>query len=197
MAAYGPYTVVRVFIVAGIYWLSVFIPDILGITILQPAWEPHWPLVMALITPFAYLALFSGLGTLILKSTGGLGGLGKWIDQVYENIRHWGKVHLVEKLDDVPLEDIQALFCGHLQEYIETPQCMIKLKEMAKFEAKIPGGTSILQKRGIILSYVAWMKKMTETTDPSLWMNILRSVVDEAPTHSSRSTTPVPRSIPN
>ncbi|MFX0170248.1 MAG: hypothetical protein ACFE89_12980, partial [Candidatus Hodarchaeota archaeon] len=119
LATYGPYTLIRVIIVAAIYWLGVYIPNIFGIQML-PEWELYWPLIMAITVPFVYLALFSLLGGLILKHAfDGGGELGRYITQVYEEVRIWGKASLINKLDDIPLGDIQACFCGHLGQYID------------------------------------------------------------------------------
>ncbi|MFX1245712.1 MAG: hypothetical protein ACFE8F_12220, partial [Promethearchaeota archaeon] len=99
LATYGPYTLIRVIIVAAIYWLGVYIPNIFGIQML-PEWELYWPLIMAITVPFVYLALFSLLGGLILKHAfDGGGELGRYITQVYEEVRIWGKASLINKLD--------------------------------------------------------------------------------------------------
>lgn len=184
LATYGPYTLIRVIIVAAIYWLGVFIPSIFNIPLL-PEWEPHWPLIMAITAPFLYLALFSLLGGLIIKhAPGGGGELGRYITQVYEEIRIWGKASLINKLDTVALGDIQACFCGQLGQYVAHNKCMLTLEETATNFKALPSATPTGIKRGKIRAFIDWMTEQTKQDNPSYWMNVLRTCIDETAIHS-------------
>jgi hypothetical protein len=138
---------------------------------------------MAITVPFLYLALFSLLGGLIIKhALGGGGELGRFITNVYEEIRVWGPASLISKLEDIPLGNIQACFCGRLGRYIDNAQCMQTLKDKATNFKAIPPFTPKGIKQGKINVFIEWMADQTKEDNPSYWMNVLRTCIDQAKT---------------
>ena len=178
MATYAPYTVVRIILVAAIYWLTVFIPNIFGISI-QPTWQPFLPLISAIISPFLYLVLFSLLGTRIIVNAPGLGEeVDKYLENVKEEVRIWGKNNDIKKFDSVRLARIQHCFCGQIAEYgVRVDDCLRNLEEIQQDIERIPLSSTADQiyiKRSIIDAYLAWIhEKMKDA--PISYLNVLRA----------------------
>lgn len=79
---YVPYTLIRVIVVAVIYYLFVMAPLVFGIAIPTEVQE-YAPIVAGITVPFLYLGLFSLLGGRVLK---GGGDVGKKLDRLFKHV---------------------------------------------------------------------------------------------------------------